>query len=102
MTGDRGNGAAHTRQINDLLAAVLAGLDLPEPAAYTDEAAYLRLLDDRTMWVRSILRRVVDRGIGSVALDLPAETARLREQLRRYPVTYPVAARPAGGDPAGS
>jgi len=89
------NNGLDRRAVQDFLNVVLAGITLPEPATVTDERAYLELLDNRVTWVRSILGRVIDRGIDASPLDLPHETARLREHLRRYPPTYKVApARP--------
>jgi len=66
--------------IRDMLAAVLAAIDIPLPATVGDHDCYREVLEDRVGWARVALNRVV----AGDASDLTWEAAFLRAKLAEH------------------
>jgi hypothetical protein len=72
-------------EIRDLLAAVLAAIDIPHPATIGDQAAQREVLAERAMHAAITVRRVLDADGTRFPADLAWETAYLREKLAEQP-----------------
>lgn len=71
--------------IRDLLAAVLAAIDIPHPATVGDQPRQREVLAERAMHAAITLRRVLRADGTRFPADLAWETAYLREQLAANP-----------------
>jgi hypothetical protein len=72
-------------EVRDLLAVVLAGIDIPYPATVGDQARHREVLAERAMHVAITLRQVLAREGTRFPDDLPWETAYLGQQLAAHP-----------------
>ena len=72
-------------EIRDLLAAVLAAIDIPYPAMIGDQPAQREVLAERAMHAAITVRRVLDADGTRFPVDPAWETAYLREKLAEQP-----------------
>jgi len=90
--------------VRDLLAAVLAAIDIPHPATVGDVPRQREVLADRVMHAAITLRTVLRLDGTPHPADLKWETAWLREQLAEHsPAGYntgPWPGVPVDGGPA--
>jgi hypothetical protein len=71
--------------VRDLLAAVLAAIDIPHPATIGDQPAQREVLAERAMHAAITLRAVLRLDGTLHPADLAWETAWLRQQLAEHP-----------------
>jgi hypothetical protein len=76
--------AALPPEVRELLAAVLAALDIPLPATVGDHARYREVLEQRARHARLTLGRVQEPP-GTLPLDLAFEVGWLRAKLTEHP-----------------
>jgi hypothetical protein len=76
--------AALPPEVRDLLAAVLAALDIPPPATAGDRDRYRQVLEQRAMHARLTLGRVLEPP-GTRPPDLAVESGWLRAKLTEHP-----------------
>lgn len=69
--------------VRELLITICRGLDLPAPAAASDEAPYLRLHRDRAQAIRHFCQAAADHA--SSDRDIMAIAIGLRNDLAGYP-----------------
>ena len=72
-----------TSEVADLLAALLAAVDIPLPASGDDERAFNALLERRTTIVRTVLEGIVSDG-EIAAFDADS----VRRSVARSPILY--------------
>jgi hypothetical protein len=72
-------------EVHDLLAVMLAAIDIPCPATLADTARHQEVLAKRVMHATITLRHVLGREGTRLSADLAWETAYLREQLAAHP-----------------
>jgi hypothetical protein len=72
-------------EVRELLGVVLAAIDIPYPATLGDAAGHQEVLAKRVMHTTITLRNVLAREGTLFPVDLPWETAYLREQLAAHP-----------------
>ena len=72
-------------EVRDLLAVMLAAIDIPFPATLGDTARHQEVLAERVMHATISLRHVLAREGPRFPADLAWETAYLREQPAAHP-----------------
>jgi hypothetical protein len=72
-------------EVRDLLAVMLAAIDIPYPATVGDVARQRGVLAERAMHATITLRHVLAGEGPRFSADLAWETAYLREQLAAHP-----------------
>jgi hypothetical protein len=73
------------RDVRDLLAAVLAAIDLPHPATVGDQPRQREVLAERVMHAAITLRTVLRADGSPFPADLAWETAFLHAELAEHP-----------------
>jgi hypothetical protein len=81
------NGVPLPPDVRDLLAAVLAAIDLPYPRTAGDVPRRREVLAERAMHAAITLRRVLRADQTPIPADLARETGWLRERLAANPPT---------------